>query len=491
MIWWLFSFAACCVANYLFLKHKHTYWTRRGIRQFNPDFFFGNGKEIFQGKVKLCNGFRKQYYDLKKENKQYGGVYLFYKPTFLPVHPEFIKQILTKDFEHFTSHGLFNHENDYINQHIFNVDGEKWKTLRSKLSPTFTSGKMKGVYAILYSLAERLEKKVGVYAKTGQPLEIKEHTACFGTDVIATCFFGLESDCLNVPESEFRKYGQLIFAPRTLRFIMETIFNWKLLGVLGHTFASKKITKFFIPLIKETVAYRKKNNVSRRDYMDLLIHLQNENQLDEKELIANTMVMYGAGHETSSTATTFLMYELAKNQDIQDKVREEILRICKRNPDGEITYDDLADMKYSEMCIYETLRRYSPAAEVPRQCTKTYTIPGTNSVIEKNTFVLIPVWLIHMDPEYYPNPEKFNPENFLPENKHSRQDFVFMPFGGGPRFCIGSKIALMHIKVNLIKQFRKYRFALNPKTPENITFESLSLTLRAKENIYLDVTPVL
>ncbi|CAH1134780.1 unnamed protein product [Ceutorhynchus assimilis] len=435
MIWWPVYFLALCVATFLFLKYKHNYWRRRGVRQFEPEFFFGNVREAVQGKAKIIEICRKYYYDLKKKNELYGGIYLFYSPVLLPVNPELIKQILTKDFEHFTSHGLFHHENDYMHNHLFNVEGEIWKNLRSKLTPTFTSGKMKGMYEILYSLADRLEKKTGNYAKTGKPVEIKEHAACFGTDVVATCFFGLDSDCLNVPESEFRKYGKLIFAPRPVRFVMEMLINWNLLGALGHTFAPKKITKFFTQVITETVAYRKKNNVSRKDYMDLLIQLQNENQLNEKELIANTMVMYAAGFETSSTTTTFLMYELAKNQDIQDKVREEILGICKKNQSGEVTYDDLADMKYSEMCIYETLRRYSPATEVPRCCTKTYTVPGTDTVIEKDTFVIIPAWLIHMDPEFYPNPEKFNPENFAAEHKHSRHDFVFMPFGGGPRLC--------------------------------------------------------
>lgn len=93
----------------------------------------------------------------------------------------------------------------------------------------------------------------------------------------------------------------------------------------------------------------------------------------------------------------------------------------------------------------ESLRKFPPATGLPRICTKSYKVPGTNMVIDKGTRVQISVWGIHMDPKYYPNPEVFDPERFSEENKASRPDFTFLPFGEGPRMCIGEIILRLFI----------------------------------------------
>lgn len=88
--------------------------------------------------------------------------------------------------------------------------------------------------------------------------------------------------------------------------------------------------------------------------------------------------------------------------------------------------------------VPETMRKYPPAPVYLRKCTKTYQVPDTNVIIEKGLSVLIPAYGLHRDPEYFPNPEKFDPERFSKENKSKIWDYTYIPFGDGPRICIGN-----------------------------------------------------
>jgi cytochrome P450 family 6 len=134
------------------------------------------------------------------------------------------------------------------------------------------------------------------------------------------------------------------------------------------------------------------------------------------------------GFETSSTALSYALYELAINQELQDRTRDEIEKVLA-NYDGEITYDAILNMDYVGQVISESLRKYPPGHILIRRATKDYQVPGTKVVIEKGRYVFLPVHGIHHDPEYYPEPEKFDPDRFSPENEKKRQPFTYLPFG--------------------------------------------------------------
>lgn len=124
----------------------------------------------------------------------------------------------------------------------------------------------------------------------------------------------------------------------------------------------------------------------------------------------------------------FTIYELALNTDIQEKLRAEIKIGIEQN-DGKLTYDLLFGFKYLDMVMNETLRKYPPAFLMTRYSTKDFKIPGTEMIIPAKTDININVLSIHRDPEYYPNPDKFDPQRFTPENVRARKPFTFIPFG--------------------------------------------------------------
>ena len=146
---------------------------------------------------------------------------------------------------------------------------------------------------------------------------------------------------------------------------------------------------------------------------------------------------------------TFCTYELALNQDIQDRLRNEIESVLKKH-NGEVTYEAIMEMKFLDMVVNETLRKY-PIFEVQiRKCTKEFEIPGTGLVIPVGMPIMIPVVGIHNDEKYFENPDKFDPERFSDENKHKIQDFTYLPFGAGPRLDLIHNFVILDLILKLL-----------------------------------------
>ena len=132
----------------------------------------------------------------------------------------------------------------------------------------------------------------------------------------------------------------------------------------------------------------------------------------------------------------FALYELCLNPEIQEKTRENILKVLAKH-DGKITYESVFEMDYLGRVIDETLRKYPPVPLLQLRCNKDFLIADSQFVVRVGMQVQIVVLGMHMDPEFYPNPEKFDPDRFTEEEKSKRHHFAYLPFGEGPRNCIG------------------------------------------------------
>ncbi|KAK7789228.1 hypothetical protein R5R35_007053 [Gryllus longicercus] len=128
-------------------------------------------------------------------------------------------------------------------------------------------------------------------------------------------------------------------------------------------------------------------------------------------------------------------------------------------------------MSYLDKVIQETLRKYPPLPNHFRRCTVPYTIPGTKVRLEKGTRVFIPILGLQMDPAYFPHPHKFDPERFSEENKATRPRFAYLPFGEGPRNCIGMRFGQLQTKLGLAVLLHSYRFTPCDQTLRQVRFE--------------------
>uniref|UniRef100_A0A340TBH6 Cytochrome P450 n=1 Tax=Anopheles minimus TaxID=112268 RepID=A0A340TBH6_9DIPT len=491
---------------YWFLRNRYNYWTNRG-------FPTVPNQKLLYGHVKGTNTERHAsyitaeiYQQLKKRGDSFGGLNVFIIPAVMVVDPELIKTILVKDFHIFHDRGLFSDpEVDPLSGTLFALQGKPWKILRQKLTPTFTSGKMKQMFTTIRDVAEQLGTYVDEHLHQ-EELEMKEILVRYTTDVIGTCAFGIECNTLKNPDSEFLKYGNKVFDQKVSTMI-KIIFimmmrKFKSNFVLKITDAD--VESFFLNLVRETVEYRENNNVKRNDFLNLLMQIKNTGKLWEaeeehvgkgevgmtqNELAAQVFIFFLAGFETSSTTMNFCLYELAKNSELQERLRKEINRALEANG-GELTYDVVMGIEYLNKVVDETLRKYPPLESITRAPEQDYTIPGTKHVIPKGTMVQIPIYALHHDPEYYPEPERFDPERFQPEVANARPPYVYMPFGEGPRICIGMRFGMMQTKVGLITLLRQFRFSPTEKTPETIRFMPNVFILSPDRGNYLHVEKI-
>ncbi|KAL0124312.1 hypothetical protein PUN28_006273 [Cardiocondyla obscurior] len=217
----------------------------------------------------------KIYNDYKNESMI--GIFSSRTPILIVKDLDLIKDIIIKDFSVFANRGLPTFEKaEPLSQHLFALEPKRWRPLRTKLSPVFTSGKLKEMFSLISECGDYLVKYMEKIADKNEPVECRELTAKYTTDVIGSCAFGIEMHALSNEDSEFRKMGRKIFVSswkNILRLRIRQMFPW-LYEVLGHIVSPTDVTKFFIRVIVETIDYRETNNVIRNDFIDMLRELK-------------------------------------------------------------------------------------------------------------------------------------------------------------------------------------------------------------------------
>lgn len=339
----------------LFIKQRYNYWKVRGVPYLEPAFPTGNAGGLGT-RLNLAEVMHSCYERLKGRGSPFGGIFFFLGPQVVATDLEFIKTILVRDFQYFHDRSLYyNERDDPLSAHLFTIEGSRWRTLRAKLTPTFTSGKMKMMFPIVRDVAGELEKCLRQELVVDSGVEMKDILARFTTDVIGNCAFGLECNSLKNPGAAFREMGRRV---STLPpFMMIKFFLAQQIKpvarALGVTIMERDVTDFFMSTVKEVVEYREKSKVQRDDFMNLLIELKNSAKDSERltlnEIAAQVFLFFFAGFDTSSTLMMFCLYELALNQDVQDKARQNVLEVLKQH--GALSYDAVLDMKYLDKCI--------------------------------------------------------------------------------------------------------------------------------------------
>uniref|UniRef100_A0A8B9GV11 unspecific monooxygenase n=1 Tax=Astyanax mexicanus TaxID=7994 RepID=A0A8B9GV11_ASTMX len=395
----------------------HGFFQRIGVPGPKPLPFIGTMLEYKQGF---------QNFDLECF-KKYGkvwGIYDARQPVLCIMDREILKTILIKE-----CYSLFtNRRNFRLNGPLYDavsiIEDDDWKRIRSVLSPSFTSGRLKEMFGIMKTHSHTLVQNLGKTSKRGEAADIKEIFGAYSMDVVTSTAFSVDIDSLNNPDDPF---------VTNIKKMLKFDFLNPLFVAVGNT------SLLILPM----------------DFLQLMI----DSQKSEK-ILSQSMIFIFAGYETTSSTLSFFFYNIATNPETMKKLQQEIDQTIPN--ESLIQYDAVMNMDYLDAALSESLRLYPPAARLERVCKKTVEINGLT--IPQNTVVLAPVFPLHRDPEYWPEPDTFKPERFTKGNKENIDPFVYMPFGSGPRNCIGMRFALVTIKLAIVEILQRFDVILSEET---------------------------
>ena len=285
-------------------------------------------------------------------------------------------------------------------------------------------------------------------------------------DVLTTCAYGIQTDALNHPDHPI-----VVNARKALSFnaSISTIFCVlfpSLAKKLDLYLVDKNAVKFFESLTKRIYQERKKQNEPRKrnGFLQLMIDAEEESEKEKSEsasrkmsmdeLIAQGILFFIAGYDTTGATLSHCFYYLAKNPECQEKLYEELSSLEK------VDVDTLAELKYLDAVIQETLRIAPPFTLVERTCIEDHQLGDTGITIKAGTTVSFDAYGLQHDPQHFEDPESFKPERFIGEATH--HPYAFITFGGGPRLCLGMRFAMNEIRMCLAKVIKDFRFKLAP-----------------------------
>ncbi|XP_050528355.1 probable cytochrome P450 6a13 [Daktulosphaira vitifoliae] len=448
-----------------------SYWHKKNVPHFRPVPLFGNFIEFALGLKMTVEILEKNY--RHPSDKKYVGIYQMMTPVLLIRDPELINNILVKDFSHFTDRGMPLGIGEPLFNHLLFMKGQQWKIMRAKISPIFTSRLLKNMYEQIGKCSSKLLDKIENNLKNDDVIEVRNMMGNYSTDVIGTCAFGLELNSITDDDSPFRKAGKEMLTPTlsTMTSQLVQLIYPPLKKILNVKDMPENAGKFFTSAFNDTLKYRKENSILRNDLVQCLIEANTDLVLKKTEplvefkysdIVANAIVMFLAGFETVSSTMSFCLYELALNKPIQDKVRKEMTQLMAKH-NGEINSEFLSDLHYLEKVLAETLRMYPPLPFLDRKVTKDYQIDD-EFILRKGMKTMISIYSLHMDSKFYPDPKKFDPNRFTAEEKGRRPNGTYLPFGDGPRHCIGKRFAEMEMKLALTELLINYEVEPCEKT---------------------------
>uniref|UniRef100_A0A671R8S5 Cytochrome P450 3A n=1 Tax=Sinocyclocheilus anshuiensis TaxID=1608454 RepID=A0A671R8S5_9TELE len=473
---------------YVYGSWPHSFFKKLGIPGPKPLPFFGTMLE-----------YRKGFHQFDVECfKKYGrvwGIYDARQPVLCIMDQSIFKTILVKE-----CYSLFtNRRNFRLNGPLYDavsiVEDDDWRRIRSVLSPSFTSGRLKEMFGIMKTHSHILVDNLGKTATRGEAVDIKEFFGAYSMDVVTSTAFSVDIDSLNNPKDPFvtNIKKMLKFDLLNPLFLITALFPFitPVLEKMDFAFFPTSVTDFFFAALKKIKSERVASDHKKRvDFLQLMVDSQTagkehtEKGLSDHEILSQSMIFIFGGYETTSSTLSFFFYNLANNPEAMKKLQEEIDQTF---PDkAPVDYEAVMNMEYLDAALNESLRLFPIVGRLERVCKKTVDINGL--LIPKDMVVMIPTFALHRDPDYWSNPESFKPERFTKGNKESIDPYMYMPFGLGPRNCIGMRFAQVSMKLAIVEILQRFDVSVCDQTQVPLELGTSGL-LVPKDPIKLQFKP--
>uniref|UniRef100_A0A1B0CWG5 Cytochrome n=1 Tax=Lutzomyia longipalpis TaxID=7200 RepID=A0A1B0CWG5_LUTLO len=440
-------------------RWNYNFWAKRRIGGPKPTLLLGNFPNYFK---------RNFIYDLDDIYKQYRGgcpfvgIYAIRTPRAFVTDPEFSKRIMTSNFRQFHNNEvveMINLKSDpIVGLNPFWMPYEEWKGLRQEIAPAFSNIRVKSQFPIIESSCEKMVNYLKNRTKShGSSIKVSDISRRYTNENLMNCIFGIEAhafesenpnslqffiDCL----SEFEKNNKF-FLSGFIFPLFKRLYKYRLLN--------PKVRKYLEDMLMHGIAFRKESPGSRDDFLAFLMQLQEKKGSSTNEMVAHALTFILDGFETSAIVLDWIFYQLARDRRVQDKLRRIIEEELKNNG-GKFTFETLSELPYLDQVINETMRLNPPILFFMKQCNESLEVPFNNGEDVK-TFPKGVTAIMSMYPsDFYP--ERFDDGAI----KDYKDKGVFVPFGDGPRICIGMRFAIAQIKAATAEVVRNFNLTLSP-----------------------------
>ncbi|GBN90743.1 Cytochrome P450 3A13, partial [Araneus ventricosus] len=362
-------------------------------------------------------------------------------PVLAVADPKLLREILVKEFPTFMNRRMagFMSGDAIVSSFLFTLHGEEWRRMRSIISPTFSTGKIKKMINYIKQCSSTMIENLKKASKMRKPLQVKQFSNAFSMDVIASAAFSVHLDSYNDPKNTFIQSALKAFSPY-INFKLVFYQLWpKLAKLFGVQVIYTKPLYFFKESALHIMKQRKKTGHTRNDFLQLLMGTvkdfaeekegdvgndekdtksregqdKSNNQINKSlsldEAVSQSVQFFVAGFDTISSAIANAAYLLALHPDIQNRTYEEVRDVLLKT-EGDLTYEALQEMNYLDNVISETLRLYPSFSRLERVAGADYKLGSTGLVISKGTTLVIPVYALQRDPKLYPDPNRFDPD---------------------------------------------------------------------------------
>ena len=409
---------------------------------------------------------------VREEFGEIAHIYLASQDVFLLNNPEHVKEVLVTNQGNFTKSRVLQRAKRMLGEGLLTSEGAFHLRQRRMMQPAFHRDRLKGYAASMSDWGVRTRDRW----QPGATVDMAEEMMRLTLAVVAQTLFSanVEDDASEIGES--------------LGAILD-LFNLVMLPF------SEVLEKLPLPFVKRferarttldriiyrIIAERRASGEDKGDLLSMLLLAQDEDDLGssgrmtDEQVRDEAMTLFLAGHETTANALTWTWYLLSQHPQIAARMHAEIdAALGGRTPQ----FDDLPALKYVEMVIAESMRLYPPAWAIGRKAIAPCTIG--EYAVEAGAIMLMSPYVMHRNPQYYPDPERFDPDRWLPEIAAQRPKFAYFPFGGGARLCIGERFAWMEGMLLLTCLAQKFAPTLVPGHPVE---HKAMITLRPKHGM--------
>ena len=411
----------------------------------------------------------------------------FPHPLYLVRHPDAIQHILRDQAEKYCKGKLFQPIASIQGQGLLTSEGEFWRQRRRLIQPAFRQRQVDLCFEVIAEEAQGLVAGWRSAARNGQPVHVTAWLHRLAFRVVGRTLLGLDPSILDDLARQIEAIAAPLMRHLTSGGMRQMYMPTWLTAWTSQARHFRRALAAYHHIAQAIVDQRRQtlslDPEAKTDLLARLIHTHDASGASkpQQQLRDEIITFIGAGVETSATALSWALYGLAQHPEINQRLQAEIdARLAGRA----LRPNDLAQLPYSRTILDETLRLYPPSAVLPRQANTLDDVMGYK--IPRHALVLISPYVTHRHPGFWVTPERFDPERFTEEAVAKRHRFAYLPFGAGPRVCIGKSLALLEMHVVLVSIAQAYELKRLPDRPVQ---PALGATLHPRDGLWMTVHP--